>query len=74
MFGDRLQLARKKAGLSLRGLSDAMGGQVTPQALGKYERGEMMPGSTVLIALTKALDISPVPRMGDPMFVVQGTK
>ncbi|SKA28005.1 Zn-dependent peptidase ImmA, M78 family [Enhydrobacter aerosaccus] len=58
MFGDRLQLARKKAGLSLRGLSDAMGGQVTPQALGKYERGEMMPGSTVLIALTKALDIS----------------
>ena len=23
---------------------------------------------------TKALDISPVPRMGDPMFVVQGTK
>ena len=34
MFGDRLQLARKKAGLSLRGLADAMGGQVTPQALG----------------------------------------
>lgn len=58
MFGERLQLARKKAGLSLRGLADAIGGQVTPQAIGKYERGEMMPGSTVLIALTKALGVS----------------
>lgn len=58
MFGERLQLARKKAGLSLRGLADAMGGQVTPQAIGKYERGEMMPGSTILIALTKTLGVS----------------
>lgn len=58
MFGERLQLARKKAGLSLRGLADAIGGQVTPQAIGKYERGEMMPSSTILIALTKALGVS----------------
>jgi len=58
MFGERLQLARKKAGLSLRGLEAAMGGVVTAQAIGKYERGEMTPGSTVLIALTKALDVS----------------
>jgi len=58
MFGERLQLARKKAGLSLRGLADAMAGQVTPQAIGKYERGEMMPSSTVLIALVKALGVS----------------
>ena len=42
MFGERLQLARKKAGLSLRSLADALGGQVTPQAIGKYERGEML--------------------------------
>lgn len=58
MFGERLQLARKKAGLSLRGLADVLGGQVTPQAIGKYERGEMMPSSTVLLALTKALGVS----------------
>ena len=58
MFGERLQLARKKAGLSLRGLADAIGGQVTPQAIGKYERGEMMPSSTIMIALTKALGVS----------------
>jgi len=58
MFGERLQLARKKAGLSLRGLADAMGGQVTPQAIGKYERGEMMPSSTIMIALRNALGVS----------------
>ena len=47
MFGDRLKLARKKSGYSLRGLSDALDGHVTAQALGKYERGEMMPSSDV---------------------------
>ena len=58
MFGERLQLARKKAGLSLRALADALGGQVTPQAIGKYERGEMLPSSTILIALTKVLGVT----------------
>ena len=29
MFGDRLKLARKKSGYSLRGLSDALDGHVT---------------------------------------------
>lgn len=58
MFGERLQLARKKTGLSLRGLADALGGQVTPQAIGKYEREEMMPSSTVLLALTKTLGVT----------------
>ncbi len=58
MFGDRLKLARKKAGYSLRGLSGALGGEVTAQAIGKYERGEMMPSSRVLTHLTKVLGIS----------------
>ena len=40
MIADRIRLARRKAGLSLRGLSDAMKGRVTAQAIGKYERGE----------------------------------
>ena len=58
MLGDRLKLARKKAGLSLRGLADALGGKVTAQAIGKYERGEMLPSSGVLIALSKVLGVS----------------
>lgn len=58
MFGDRLKLARKKAGYSLRGLSDALEGEVTAQAIGKYERGEMMPGSGVLSRMAHVLGVS----------------
>lgn len=58
MIADRLRLARRKAGYSLRGLSDAMGGKVTAQAIGKYERGESTPSSGVLSALAKALGVS----------------
>lgn len=35
-----------------------MGGKVTAQAIGKYERGESTPSSGVLIALSKALGVS----------------
>src|SRR5262252_2843383 len=58
MIGDRLKLARSAAGLSLRELEDRVGGLVSAQAIGKYERDEMMPGSEVLIALARALDVS----------------
>src|SRR3990172_7361883 len=58
MIADRLRLARRKAGYSLRDLSDAMGGKVTAQAIGKYERGESVPSSGVLLALSKALGVS----------------
>jgi len=58
LIADRIRLARRKAGLSLRGLSDAMGGRVTAQAIGKYERGEDIPSSGVLSALAKALNVS----------------
>ena len=33
MFPQRLRLARKRAGLSLRGLAERMGGEVTHQAI-----------------------------------------
>ncbi len=57
MFKERLKLARKKAGISLRDLSARLeeNERVSAQALGKYERGEMMPSSGVLLALSKAL-------------------
>jgi Zn-dependent peptidase ImmA (M78 family)/DNA-binding XRE family transcriptional regulator len=58
MFGPRLRLARKRAGLSLRALADRIGNDVTPQAISKYESGKMLPSSSVLVALAKALDVS----------------
>jgi transcriptional regulator with XRE-family HTH domain len=39
MIADRIKLARRKAGLSLRDLAAAMNDRVTAQAIGKYERG-----------------------------------
>ena len=56
--GGRLRLARSAAGLSLRALEVRIGGRVTAQAIGKYERNESMPGSGVLIALAEALGVS----------------
>jgi len=58
MIGTRIKLARKKAGYSLRDLAEAIGGKVSAQAIGKYERGEMTPSSDVLIALSKALGVT----------------
>jgi len=58
MIADRVKLARRKAGFSLRDLSSAMEGRVTAQAIGKYERGEDIPSSGVLIALAKALGVT----------------
>ena len=58
MFSERLKLARKRSGLSLRELSSNMNGMVSAQAIGKYERGEMMPSSSVAIALADALDVT----------------
>lgn len=66
MFGERLKLARKKAGYSLRALAERIGGQVSAQALGKYERAEMMPSSDVLVALSKTLG-EPVSHFMSPM-------
>ncbi|MCB0637342.1 MAG: ImmA/IrrE family metallo-endopeptidase [Lewinella sp.] len=57
MLGERLKLARKKAGYSLRALSEAMDNKVSAQAIGKYERDEMMPASDVLTAMADILDV-----------------
>lgn len=58
MIGARLKLARAAANLSLRGLAVKIDGLVTPQAIGKYERDEAMPGSPVLLAIASALGVS----------------
>lgn len=58
MFADRLRLARKKAGLSLQSLSERVVPPVSAQAISKYENGRMMPSSSVLVGLGKALGVS----------------
>lgn len=59
MFATRLKLARKKAGMSLQELSDALENVVSKQALNKYEMGEMNPTSEVLLAISKTLKVKP---------------
>ena len=58
MFGQRLRLARKKAGLSMRDLAVCLSPPVSAQALSKYEGGRMMPSSAVLVDLSRTLDVS----------------
>ena len=58
MFGQRLRLARKRAGLSMRELADAMMPTVTAQAISKYEADKMLPSSAVLVGLGRVLDVS----------------
>jgi len=71
MNGERIKLARKKAGLSLRALADKMNGKVSAQAIGKYERDEMVPSSAVLLALNTALDVT-LPYLMAPQAVKLG--
>ncbi|MFO7756257.1 MAG: XRE family transcriptional regulator [Bacteroidales bacterium] len=56
-FGIRLSSARKMAGLSLQKLADALGNVVTKQSLNKYEQGVMKPDSTLLVKLSRVLNV-----------------
>lgn len=56
-IGNRIKSARLLAGFSQRELSDALAGMVSHNAISKYEKGEMMPDSKVLIALSHTLDV-----------------
>ena len=58
MFGQRLRLARRKVGLSMRDLAVRLSPPVSAQAISKYEGGRMMPSSAVLVGLAKTLDVS----------------
>jgi Zn-dependent peptidase ImmA (M78 family)/DNA-binding XRE family transcriptional regulator len=55
-FARRLTQARKMRGLSLRALAEKLEGRVSYNALHKYEKGVMMPDSSVLIALADVLN------------------
>ena len=58
MFGQRLRLARKRAGLSMQALAGRVTPGVSAQAISKYEADKMMPSSAVLVGLGKALGVS----------------
>lgn len=72
MIGHRLRIARAAAGLSLRDLSAKIGGLVTAQAIGKYERNEDMPSSGVLLALADALNVTEEYLLSDDELVLEG--
>lgn len=56
-FAKRLINARKMRDLSQRGLCNAMQGKVSPTAIAKYEKGDMLPSSEVLISISQALNV-----------------
>ena len=58
MFGERLRLARRRAGVSMRGLAELVTPRISAQAISKYEAGKMLPSSAVLVGLGKALGVS----------------
>ena len=59
IFAKRLKSARQLSEMSQDNLVQAMDGIVSKNAISKYERGQMMPNSTVLIKLAKALNVKP---------------
>ncbi|NWB28367.1 helix-turn-helix domain-containing protein [Pseudomonas gingeri] len=58
MINDRIRQARLLRGMTLEALALQMG-DITKQALSKYEKGLVTPSSTRLLQLSRALDMSP---------------
>lgn len=58
MIHDRIRRARVLRGLSLDELASRVG-DISKQALSKFERGEATPNSTRVLQLAKALDLKP---------------
>ncbi|MBI5021736.1 MAG: helix-turn-helix domain-containing protein [Ignavibacteriales bacterium] len=57
MIGIRIKQARLAAGFSLRELAEKTDNYISAQVIHKYELGKSMPGSDVLLKLTKALGV-----------------
>lgn len=55
-IGDRIKQARQAAGLSQRGLAEKAK-PLSAMAISKYEHGDAVPGSDVLLRLAKALGV-----------------
>jgi Zn-dependent peptidase ImmA (M78 family) len=57
LFSKRLVSARKLSGLSLRELSDRLSIGLSASAISLYEKGKRRPDSSIVIALSRALDV-----------------
>lgn len=59
IFGRRLSQVRQMQGLSMEELGSLLTPAVTRQAIYKYEKGQTLPGSRMLMALGSALGVKP---------------
>ncbi len=59
IFGRRLSQARQMKGLSMEDLGSLLTPAVTRQAINKYEKGQTMPDSRMLLAFGSALGVKP---------------
>ena len=59
IFAKRLKSARVMAGWSMDMLCEKIGNLISKQSISKYENGKMMPDSSVLIAISHALNLDP---------------
>lgn len=59
IFGRRLSQARQMKGLSMEELGSQLTPAVTRQAINKYEKGQTLPDSRMLLALGSALGVKP---------------
>lgn len=69
MIGQRLRMARAAARISIEELEARLGREITAATLVRYESDEIMPTSSVLLALARILDVS-VSFLLSPMEVV----
>lgn len=58
IFSNRLKRARIMRGLSMDALCEKMDAIITKQSISKYEKGLSIPGSEILISLSKALEVN----------------
>lgn len=58
-IGDRIRRARLMAGLSLRGLADALDGEPSHTQIAKFETGEACPDSKQLTRFSRVLKVRP---------------
>jgi Zn-dependent peptidase ImmA (M78 family)/DNA-binding XRE family transcriptional regulator len=58
IFSERFKSARLMNGFSLQDLADAMGNQLTRQALHRYEKGEVIPDTEKINPLSKVLHVN----------------
>lgn len=59
LFSERLKSARLLNGFSLQDLADRLSNVVSRQALHRYEKGEVLPDSTMIRELSTALNVQP---------------